>query len=136
VAVRCGPLAVAALALVAVTACDKPAPKVTVTTNGHVVDVEAFRYCRDKCQDGAAVAKTIRVRSDSFVTFDVPKRVADHGWNIDVGGQQLFDKPRTKSHYSMSIPAIRGDGDVPVIVTQGAGPQPEGEWRLQLLVRD
>ncbi len=136
-AVRYGPLAAAALVLIALTACEKPAPKVTVTSNGRVVNLDAARYCRgDKCVDHEASPKTITIRSDSVVSFDVPKRIAEHGWQIDVGGDKLFETPRTKSHYTLSIPALRGSGTLPVTVTQGEGAQPEGVWRLQLLLRD
>jgi hypothetical protein len=137
VPVRRGPVAVAVLALLAVTACEKPAPKVTVTSNGRVINVDAERYCRgDKCTDHAAATKAIKIRRNSLISFDVPKRVAEHGWNITLGEQRLFEDPRTESHYVLSIPDVPGDAAVPVTVTQGKGTQPEGVWKLQLLLRE
>ena len=123
--------------MIAVTACEKPAPKVTVTSNGRVINVDAAHYCRGTtCTDDADSTKAITIRSDSLISFDVPKRVAEHGWQLSLGDQRLFEKPRTKSHYTMSIPVAPGTATVPVTVTQGSGAQPEGVWTLQLLLRD
>jgi hypothetical protein len=123
--------------MLALSACEKPAPKVTIATGGRVINVDATRYCHDECVDHKTAAKTIRVRSDSFISFDVPKEVAEKGWNIQIGGQNMFRAPRNKSHYLLAIPTIGGDSDVPVVVTQnGEGGQPGGVWQLQLDIRE
>lgn len=131
------PLAVAVLALVLVTACEKPAPRITVASSGRVINVEASRYCFKECRDHNAAAKSIRVRTNTTVTFDVPKRVADKGWIIQLGGQSLFQEPRKESHYTLSIPTT-ADQPVPVTILEAGSPtsgQPTGEWKMQLQIK-
>ena len=150
--VRRLPFVLAALALLSVTACEKPAPQVTVVTGGRVINVDASRYCHDQCRDYPdAELKEIKVRGDSQVSIDVPKRVAERGWTLLIGDRPQFARPLKESHYSLSIPIIPQeagqDGQpskqpeeaaLPITIIE-AGPgdaaPPTGEWKLQFLLR-
>jgi hypothetical protein len=139
VTVRRLPLALALLALVAVTGCEKPAPQITVASSGRVINVDASRYCFDACRDHTAAAKSIRVRGNTTVSFDVPKRVARKGWILVFQDQPQFTEPRKESHYSLSIPSIAQSQPLDVsIVEAGKGQTaaPTGVWKMQFLVRE
>jgi hypothetical protein len=138
VKVRLFPLAVAALALVSVTACEKPAPQITVASSGRVINVDASRYCFKTCRDHKPADKSISVKGNTTVAFDVPKRVAKKGWIIQLGQQPLFVEPLKESHFTLTLPTIGQDQQVPVTITQaapGAGGEPTGMWKMQFLVR-
>jgi hypothetical protein len=137
--VRRLPLAVALLALVAVTACEKPAPQVTVASSGRVINVDASRYCFDKCRDLTARPKNIRVRGNTVVSFDVPKRVARKGWVLLFANQPQFPEPRKESHFSLSIPSVAQSQPLDVSIVEaggGASGAPTGVWKMQFLVRE
>jgi len=128
--------ALAALALLGVSACEKPAPQVTVSSGGKVINVDASRYCFDECRDHTAALKSIKVRGNSTVTFDVPKRVAHAGWVVQVQGEPIFREPRKDSHYTLSIPNA-GEITLPVTILQvGDSEAPDGVWQLQFDVKD
>lgn len=129
--------ALAVLALVGVTACEKPAPQVTIASSGRVINVDASRYCFDECRDHDAAPKSIRIRGNTTVSIDVPKRVAEKGWVVQLGDQSLFQKPRKESHFSLSIPTIAQDQPVEVTILEaGGGAQPTGVWKMQFLVQE
>lgn len=131
------PLAVAAIAMLALTACEKPAPQITVASSGRVYNVDAFNYCFDgKCRDRGGVERKVRVRGNTTVSFDVPRRVADKGYVIQIGEQSLFQAPRKESHYALSFPAAREQTLPVTIVETGNGNTPTGVWKLQFDVKD
>jgi hypothetical protein len=121
-----------------VAACEKPAPQVTVASSGRVINVDASHYCRGKvCRDFAAAAKSIRVRGDTTVSFDVPKRVAQKGWMLRLGTQDVFAEPRHDSHYRLSIPTVGGKQPLPVTIGEtGTGTDPSGVWQMQFLIQE
>lgn len=128
------PLAVAALALLGATACEKPAPQITVSSGGRVINVDASRYCFKACRDHTPGAKSIRVRTNTTVAFDVPKSVAHRGWIVALGQNPLFPAPRHESHYTFTMPNYE-DQPVPVTIIEtgnGAGQRPTGGWQLQI----
>jgi hypothetical protein len=134
VSVRRTALLVAPLALLAVTACEKPAPHVTVATGGRVVNIEPTRYCREaKCQQDDAAGAKIRVQIGQSLSVNVPKKVAHAGWNIRQGNELLFEAPREELHYTLDLERVRST-DIEII--QGPGSQPEGLWKLHLDLED
>ncbi|MEP7054088.1 MAG: DUF2771 family protein [Actinomycetota bacterium] len=137
--VRRLPLALAVLALVTTTACEKPAPQITIASSGRVINVDASQYCFGTCLVHAVATKSIRVRGNTTVSFDVPKRVARKGWILVFAGQPQFAQPRNESHYTLSIPSIAQSQplDVSIIETGTGDPaKPTGEWKMQFLVRE
>jgi hypothetical protein len=123
---------VAPLALIALTACEKPAPQVTVHAGGTVVNLDAVRYCHDECKDHEAKVKTLDVSSGDVVSFNVPTHVAEQGWYLRREGQQSAERPRKKLHYSLPIDAPL-EGPVTIEIVQGRqGAEPEGIWKLTL----
>ena len=137
--VRRIPVAVAALALLGATACEKPAPQVTIASSGRVINVDARRYCfePDDCRDHTVKSKSIRVRGDTTISIDVPKRVAEKGWIVQLGDDPLFAEPRKESHYTLSIPRIAQAQQVEVTISEaGGGSPPSGIWQLQFLFQE
>lgn len=128
--------ALAALALLGVSACEKPAPQITISSGGKVINVDASRYCFDECRDHSAKLKTIRVKSNSTVTFDVPRRVAHAGWLVQLRDQAIFPEPRKDSHYTLSIPAAAAVSLPVTVVEAGADGAPTGVWKLQFDIKD
>ncbi|MEO6712584.1 MAG: DUF2771 family protein [Mycobacteriales bacterium] len=132
------PAAAAVLAMVSVTACEKPAPHITVFSSGRVINVDAGRYCFDECTEHAPPTKSIRVRRNSVIGIDVPKRVAEKSWILQVGEEVLFTAPRKESHYALNVPNLPA-GALPVtIVEVGDGLQgkPTGAWQFEFRVVD
>lgn len=132
--------ATALLAMTAVTACEKPAPKITVSSSGRVVNVDATRYCRNECRNyNTRDTKTIRVRSNTEVGFDVPKRVAEKGWVLQVGDKTQFAEVRHDSHFRLSTGPIAQKQPVEVTIVEagnGVGGKPSGVWRLQFNLQE
>ena len=131
------PLAVAVIAMLPLTACEKPAPQITVESSGRVVNVDAFSYCFDgKCRERGGAERKIRVKGNTTVSFDVPKRVAAKGYVIRIREQSLFQAPRKESHYALNFPAA-GEQTLPVTILEaGNGNTPTGVWKLQFDVKD
>ena len=130
-------VAVAGFALLGVTACEKPAPQVTIASSGRVINVDASLYCFDECRQHRAAAKSIRVRGNTTVSIDVPKRVAKKGWVLKLGEQTLFQEPHKESHYTLSIPTIAQKQPLPVTIAEvGPNGQPTGEWKMEFLVQE
>jgi len=135
VTVRRTALVVAPLAVLAATACEKPAPQVTFATGGRVVNLDASRYCHkaDKCRDHTVDPAEIRVQIGQTVSVNVPSKVANAGWNIRQGDQLLFKEPREELHYTLDLERVRS-ADVEII--QGAGAQPTGVWKITFDLED
>jgi len=140
VTVRRTALVVAPLAVLALTACEKPAPQVTVAIGGgRVVNIDASRYCfkSDDCKDHEAGQATLPVRADDQISINVPAHVAHEGWYIRVNGQPLegYGEPRKKLHASLPL---RADlpREVELEIVQGSsGGAPQGIWKLTLAPR-
>ena len=131
---------VAAVALVAVTACEKPAPQITVASSGRVVNVDASRYCFAQCRDHATATTSIRVRGNTTVSIDVPKQVAEKGWILVLGKDPVSTQPLKTSHYALGLGLVKDDQAEPLPVTifefgDGASAQPTGAWKISFLVR-
>jgi hypothetical protein len=139
VIVRRTAVLVAPLALLAVTACEKPAPQVTVSTGGKVVNVDASRYCfeSDDCNDEAPEKATLRVRAADQISISVPARVAHKGWYIRFNGQPIpgFQKERKKLHGTLNLGGAL-DQPVELEIVQGVtSGEPQGVWKLTLAPR-
>lgn len=137
--VRRTAIVVAPLALLALTACGdlhKPAPQVTLATEGRVVNVDATRYCfkADKCRDHKTDPHEIRVRPSGTISINVPSRVAHAGWYFRAGGQ-TFGKATKKLHNSFELPAnLPAEADFEIIQGEPNQP-PQGIWNVHLVLK-
>jgi hypothetical protein len=140
VSVRRTAVVLVPLAVLALTACEKPAPQVTVATGGRVVNVDASRYCfeSDDCKDHGAGVATLPVRAGDQVSINVPSHVAHEGWYIRLNGRPIpgFETPRKKLHGTLPLPGALGREVVLEIVQGDAGGEPQGIWKLTLAPRD
>jgi hypothetical protein len=67
------------------TACQKPTPEVTVLGGGKVATISPSNYCFDAahCRVGKLDLPTFTLGPDDKVMIDVPRTVADRGWQVE-----------------------------------------------------
>lgn len=126
------------LVLLTVTACEKPAPQVTVAAGGKVVNVDASKYCfeTDNCKEHSAAKATLPVRGDDQISINVPAHVAHEGWYIRFNGQPIrgYEQPRKTLHATLVPGGLNEAVDVEIV--QGTeGGEPQGIWKLTLSPR-
>ena len=106
----------AAVALVALTACQKPTPIVSLVSGGDTVHSDATIYCFDgqsaqqqNCRTDVHPPTPLKVKVGQQVGIDVSKQVADAGWVVvlpgddqDPGNDQASAKQDT--HYFAFTP--------------------------------
>lgn len=130
----------AAGALLALSACEKPAPIVTVVSGGESVYAEANTWCfegqtGDECAERATGVTTIPVRPGETVGVDVDKELADDGWSLELGapGQEPQPSGPQEGHYlSFTAPGLPAEGLELVVYAAGEGREPRGEFRFRL----
>lgn len=133
--VRRTALLLAPLAVFGLAACEKPAPQVTVATEGRVVNLDAKEYCfePDKCRTHEPEKKEIRVRRGGQMSINVPTRVAEHGWYFRAGDQS--GREIKKLHYVFEIPEdFPAEADFELVQGEPGKP-PEGVWSLHVVVK-
>jgi hypothetical protein len=124
----------AALAAVAApgraTGCEKQSPYVTLTAHGVTVKARATKYCRAGRCTASTGAPSITVTSGDTLGIDVPRSLADQGWQLE--GEQTF----SHEHYR-SLPIterLQPGGTVPLKIVRddryGAG-----EWLFTVHVK-
>jgi hypothetical protein len=82
----------AALALAALTGCEKPAPLVTVVSGGESVYSEAAVFCFEEgqtlqskqCAKRATKAPRLAVREGERIGIDVDEELKDRGWRLQI----------------------------------------------------
>ena len=148
------PAASALLCLAALTACEKPAPIVTVVNEGRSVYAEAATWCfegqsGDECATRGTGINRLEVLAGTL-GVDVDKELADSSWIVTVVDVERPDEPvvnsgvRKDSHYySFELPELPpqtrlvltvralADGDV----TEGSEPEARGTWQFELKAR-
>jgi hypothetical protein len=116
----------AALAVVVaaclLSACDKPAPKITVLGGGKVVTINPSTYCFDTTHCRAASKLDIpalTVAADAKVLIDVPRSIAKHGWQakaLSLDGKTVLGSSGTISdHHSYKVPSGVAGGDAFIV---------------------
>jgi hypothetical protein len=154
----------ATFALAALTACEKPAPIVTLVSAGESVYSEAAAFCFDEertleegCPERATDVVELSTRPGEVVGVDVAKEVADRGWEltlIDPTGQvqtQRTGQLESDHYFSFTAPNLSPAGyDVRVQTVEPALDEngeprldeqglpvstPTGEWRFRLVPR-
>ena len=140
----------ATVALTALTACEKPAPLVTVVSGGQSVYSEASAFCFEEGQTLAAGDCAVReqevprleTRAGERVGIDVDKELVERGWQLEIvdpADPQRTQASRTvKNHYfPLTAPGIAAGGSLMLTVrTVDAQNAPTGEWRFELVNRD
>lgn len=128
-----------AAAATLLTACQKPAPKVTVLGGGKVVNLSASSYCFDAkhCRaPGLRDLPVLSVAADDKVLIDVPRQVAGRGWQVRAldlpsGGQKaLGTSPTMKGNHTYKVASGAASGDPFIVeVDQLAKGKPDGsKW--------
>lgn len=141
--------ALAALSLLVVAGCQKPAPIVTLVNAGHSVYTEATVYCfkgQSNAQGDCATRKTgtttLAVKGGEPIGVDVAKELVKRSWVIEVtdpGGKsepQQSEVQKDKHYLSFTAPSL-SDGKALLLTVRslGDGDQPTGEWRFTLVPR-
>lgn len=139
----------ATFALTALTACEKPAPLVTVVSGGQSVYSEAATYCFEEgqtlesgdCAQRSADLRQLEVRQGERIGIDVDKELVDRGWQLELldpaDPQRTQGSSTITDHYfPFTAPGIAPGGKLVLIVrTVDAQDAPTGEWQFELVSR-
>jgi hypothetical protein len=137
-------------ALLALTACEKPTPLVTVVSGGASVYTEASTWCFEdqdppECSEHEPGTPSLSVRGGETIGIDVDKELAEEGWQIALAlasAPEEADQPwgEQDGHYfSFELPAnIPTDSALllTVLIPGGEGEEPRGLWQFRLEVED
>ena len=135
----------AGFAAVLLTACEAPAPIVTVVSGGESQWTEAATFCFEgqsvqeaTCATRETEVTELPVRPGEQVSVDVSKEVVERGWAIELGqGEQAQRSAVFDDHYfSFTAPNIDPAQGLPLTVRtfDEAGEAPTGEWRFLLVL--
>lgn len=130
-------------ALLALSACEKPAPIVTVVSGGESTYTEAALWCFEdqqwpECAERAEEVPEISVRAGETVGVDVDEELAESGWYIALSepgaaGEPQRSEPQQGHYFSFSAPNLpAGSALVLTVRSLGEGDAPTGEWRFLL----
>ena len=134
-------------ALLALSACEKPAPIVTVVSGGQSVYTEATTFCFDDqtlesgdCATRADAPTSLEVRGGETVGVDVDKELAEGGWYLELsapGGEGEQEpqrsEPQQGHYFSFTAPSLaEGSTLQPDVRAVGEGEEPRGEFRFRL----
>jgi hypothetical protein len=141
----------AAVAVAALTGCEKPLPIVTVVSGAHSEWKEADVFCfegqsleQDECAQGATSPTRIEVSPGQTVGIDVDKEIVERGWYIQLagpGGQgqaQQSELQEDEHYFSFTAQQLDAAGlrlTVVAVGEDGAEGAPSGEWAFDLVPR-
>jgi len=148
------PAASALLCLAALTACEKPAPIVTVVNEGRSVYAEAATWCfegqsGDECASRGSGTNRLEVLAGTL-GVDVDKELADSRWIVTLVDAASPEQPlvnsgvREESHYySFTLPELPPQTRLVLTVralaegevTEGSEPEARGTWQFELVTR-
>ena len=148
------PAASAVLCLTALTACEKPAPIVTVVNEGRSVYAEAATWCfegqtGDECAKRGSGTNRLEVLAGTL-GVDVDEELADSRWIVTLVDaaqpeQQLVTSGvREDSHYySFELPELPPQTRLVLTVralaegtvAPGTEPEARGSWQFELVTR-
>lgn len=134
-------------ALLALTACEKPTPLVTVVSGGTSVYSEARTWCFEDqtppdCASREPGTTRLAVRGGETVGVDVGKALVEDGWYIELSDPQSQDaeaqqpqrsEPQTGHYFTFDAPNLPAGSRLQLTVrslTKDA--EPSGEWRFTL----
>jgi hypothetical protein len=135
-------------ALLALSACEKPAPIVTVVNEGRSTYAEANRWCfegqtGDECATRSEGATELRVQRGTL-GVDVDKELVEAGWIVTLTDEARPDQPllppevqRGNHYYSVDIPDLsRGASLRLEVEALGEDGEPgRGSWVFRLRPR-
>ena len=135
-------------ALLALTACEKPAPIVTVVSGDTSVYAEANTYCFEgqsleagDCATRHEGSTTLEVRGGQTVGIDVDEALVESGWFIELSdpsaqGQQAQpqrSEPQTGHYFTFTAPNLPTGASLRLTVRSlGENGEPNGEWAFEL----
>ena len=133
-------------ALLALSACEKPAPIVTVVSGGQSVYAEANTWCFEgqtppDCAERHEGTTSLSVRAGETVGVDVDKELADGGWYLELsapGGdgeqQPQRSEPQEGHYFSFTAPSLAQGSTLDLTVRAiGEGEEPRGEFSFELV---
>jgi len=140
----------ATFAVTALTACEKPAPLVTVVSGGTSVYSEAATYCFDEgqildgdtaCASRETEVRRIEVRQGERIGIDVDKELVERGWQLEI--IDPADPERTQGsstitdhYFPFTAPGIAPGGSLGLTVrTVDESGAATGEWKFELVNR-
>jgi len=141
----------AAGALLALTACEKPAPIVTVVSGGQSVYTEAATWCFEgqeppDCVERSEEATGLTVRGGETVGVDVDAELSDRGWYIELsepegqgqGGEPQRSEVQADHYFTFTAPNLPAGAELLLTVRtvgEQGSEEPSGEWRFVLTPR-
>ena len=137
--------ATSAIALLALTGCERPAPIVTVTSGGDSVHKAADVYCfeeqsGDECAERAEGVTTLEVSPGQQVGVDVDKDVAERGWYIELAARDGQGQPQRSDvqddhYFAFTLQGIGEEGlvlSVKALPEEGSEDEESGLWTFEL----
>ena len=140
----------AAFAVAALTACEKPAPLVTVVNAGRSAYSEANTYCFDEqsfeaadCVQRESGETELAVVSGEPVGVDVGKELVEGGWFIELSdpsapegqAQPQQSQPQRGHYFKFTAPSLPEGGSLLLTVRSLEGERTTGEWLFRLVPR-
>ncbi|HZG07139.1 MAG TPA: DUF2771 domain-containing protein [Streptomyces sp.] len=136
----------ATLGLVALSACEKPTPRATVTVGSDTVSTEAACYEDGKALSQKEVLSCIQKEGSTSITvgegdmlrIGVDPEIAEKGWVLFLGEQPAVSEPIKKTYRSFSSDGLfsRAGGGSAKSVRLGLveydGEQYRGVWTIEL----
>jgi hypothetical protein len=134
----------AGFALVLLTACEQPAPIVSVVSADESEWAEATTFCFEgqsfqtaDCSMRESDVTELEVRPGQLVGVDVSKEVKERGWLIELGeGEQAQQSPvfEDEHYFSFTAPNL-GPGGLPLTIrtVDESGRVQTGEWLFRLV---
>ncbi|MFJ4849454.1 MULTISPECIES: hypothetical protein [unclassified Streptomyces] len=151
---RAAALGAVSLGLIALSACEKPTPLVTVTVGGDTVTTEAADNCYadgDKLTEKAFLAcldgtpkKTLTVHTGDKVRIGVDPSISDKGWVVATGTSGKSGLLKGVTYRSIDAETLFSDSqtgqtadEVTLNVIETAGTQEYlGVWQFKLKMAD
>ena len=140
--------------LLALSACEKPAPIVTVVSGGESVYAEANTWCFEgqtppDCASRHEGTTQLSVRGGETVGVDVDKELADRGWYVELsdpaapeeGAQPQRSEVQDGHYFTFTAPNLPAGSELLLTVHavgEGEDPaaaEPTGEWSFTLTPR-
>ena len=139
--------------LLALTACEKPAPIVTVVSGGESLYREAGTWCFEEqtppdCAERRQETAELAVRAGETVGVDVDRELAERGWFIELSdpdgqgqdSQPQRSEPQTGHYFTFTAPPLPSGSSllltVRALAEDGGGSEQQdatGEWEFVLV---
>ncbi len=133
-------------ALLALTACEKPTPIVTIVSGGSSVYTEASTWCFEgqsppDCSERKQSTPSLGVRGGETVGIDVGEDLLEDGWFIELSdptaqgeqAQPQRSEPQTDHYFSFDAPNLPAGSELRLTVRSvDDKAEPTGEWSFRL----